>query len=190
MSDLLYKNISDRIEISCEEVDHFKSFFENVSITKKEHLLMSQEVCKYQYFIEKGLMRTYTIDDNGDDHTLRFNFEEHWCGDLYSYFSGEKTELNIEALEDSELMRISRDNFEKALLAIPKLERFYRLLIQKAYVVVQQRLAKTYSLDAKKRYYDLVKRHPDIINRVPQYHIASYLGIKPQSLSRIRKSAG
>jgi len=189
MSELLYKNISDRIDISCEEVDKFKSYFKSDKVKKKRHLFTSGEICKYMYFVEKGLLREYYLDEKGEDITIQFGFEEHWVGDLYSYFSGEKSNLNVEALEDTQFLYLARDDFERALLSIPKLERFFRLLIQKAYVTTQQRLARIFTEDAAERYYNLVKRRPDIISRVPQYHIASFLGIKPQSLSRIRKTA-
>jgi CRP-like cAMP-binding protein len=189
MSELLYKNISDRIEISCEEVDKFKSYFKAQNIKKKNHLFTSGEVGKYMYFVEKGLLRNYYLNEKGEDITIQFGFEEHWVGDLYSFFSGDKTNMNIEALEDTSYLYISRDDLERALLAIPKLERFFRILIQKGYVTTQQRLARSYSEDAAKRYHDLLKQHPDIAQRVPQYYIASYLGIKPQSLSRIRKNS-
>lgn len=188
MSDLLYKNIYDRINISCEEVTEFRNFFDEQKIKKKNHLYTSGEVCKYMYFVEKGLLRNYYLNEKGEDITIQFGFEEHWVGDLYSFFSGDNTNMNVEALEDTDYLFIGRDDFEKALLNIPKLERFFRILIQKAYVISQQRIARTYSEDAKTRYDRLVKQYPDIINRVPQYHIASFLGIKPQSLSRIRKN--
>lgn len=189
MSELLYKNISDRIDISCEEIDKFKNYFKTGTVKKKKHLFNLGEVCKYMYFVEKGLLREYYLDEKGEDITIQFGFEEHWVGDLYSYFSGEKSNLNLESLENTQFLYITRDDFERALLAIPKLERFFRVLIQKAYVTTQQRLTRSFTEDAAKRYYNLVKRRPDIISRVPQYHIASFLGIKPQSLSRIRKAA-
>ena len=189
MPDLLFKNISDRIVISYEEVAKFRSYFEEMTIKRKNHLFTSGEICKYQYFVQEGLLRAYYLNEKGEDVTIQFAFEEHWVGDLFSFYSGEKSNLNIEALEDSKLLYIGRDNMEKALLKIPKLERFFRILIQKAYVVTQQRLARTFIQDASSRYKQLTKQHPDILQRVPQYHIASYLGIKPQSLSRIRKTS-
>ena len=189
MPDLLFKNISDRVDISLDDINKFRQYFDTLKIKKKNHLITAGDVCKYQYFVQKGLMRAYYLNEKGEDVTIQFAFEEHWVGDLFSFYSGEKTNLNIEALEDSELIYIGRDNLEKALLQIPKLERFFRILIQKAYVVTQQRLARSFIHDASTRYRQLTKQHPDILQRVPQYHIASYLGIKPQSLSRIRKNS-
>ena len=107
---------------------------------------------------------------------------------MFSFISGEQALFNIQAIETSELILLSKENFQKVCETIPVFERFYRMLIQNAYVHSQKRISRIYKNSAEERYLNLIKEHPEIIQRIPQHYIASYLGIKPQSLSRIRKN--
>lgn len=141
----------------------------------------------YVHFILKGACYAYDVDDTGDKHVFQFSIEDYWIGDLYSFFSGRKGIYNAETIEKTDFLVISKKNFETLCLETPIYERFFRILIQNAFVALQYRHIKTQTDDADKRYISFRDNYPQFVQRIPQYLIASYLGIKPQSLSRIRK---
>ncbi len=163
------------------------SAFEPVSIKKKKDLLVSGQVCNYLYFIKKGCLRSFYVDTKGVEHVYQIRMDNNWIGDIDSYFTRQNSKYNIEAFEDSDLLRIPVDRLEQLLIEIPGLERYFRILFQKAYINALNRLSATMWETAVDRYNEMLKEHPEIFQRVPLVHIASYLGITPESLSRIRK---
>jgi CRP-like cAMP-binding protein len=163
------------------------SAFEPVVIKKKKDLLVSGQVCKYLYFITRGCMRSYSTDIKGVEHIYQIRMDNSWISDLGSFFSQSPSKYNIEALEDSQLLRISHDQFEHLLTTIPNLERYFRILFQKAYINALNRLNATMWETAMDRYNEMLIENPEIFQRVPLVYIASYLGITPESLSRIRR---
>jgi CRP-like cAMP-binding protein len=132
-------------------------------------------------------MRCYSVDKKGDEHVIQFAIEDWWISDLTSYISGQPSLHNIDALEDSELLLIDTTVREKLLSEVPKLERFFRLLLERGLIAASQRLACTLEVSAEERYLQFMKAFPALVQRIPQNQIASYLGIAPESLSRIRK---
>lgn len=189
MIEKIRENIELKINQKLTE-EEFRSFFtllSSESFSKKDIVVSEGEICSNIYFIESGSLHSYLTDTQGEVHSIQFGFEGYWISDLYSFLSDKPGLFTIEALENTQVYSLSKVNFEKACDEIPKFERFFRILIQNAYVNSQQRLALTFSEDAERRYLDLIKKQPLIFQKVPQYIIASYLGIKPQSLSRIRK---
>lgn len=164
-----------------------KSAFESVTIKRKKDLLVSGQVCNYLYFINRGCLRSFYIDSKGVEHIYQIRMDNSWISDLKSFFLKDPSKYNIEALEDSALLRISNERMEKLLIEIPNLERYFRILFQKAYVNALNRLNSSMWETAFDRYNDMLKEHPEIFQRVPLVYIASYLGITPESLSRIRK---
>jgi CRP-like cAMP-binding protein len=163
------------------------SAFEPVTIKKKKDLLVSGQVCNYLYFINKGCLRSFYIDSKGTEHIYQIRMDNSWISDLKSFFSPGPSKYNIEALEESHLFRISSERFEQLLIEIPRLERYFRILFQKAYINALDRLDATMWETAMDRYNQMLKENPEIFQRVPLVYIASYLGITPESLSRIRK---
>ncbi|HTN08402.1 Crp/Fnr family transcriptional regulator [Agriterribacter sp.] len=157
------------------------------SFDKKALLAEEGLFCKYIYFIEQGACYSYIVDKKGDKHAMQFALEGYWISDLYSFFSDRKGIYTIETLEPARVLLLNRQSFRKACDLCPEIDRFFRLLIQNAFVALQYRLAKTNSEDAESRYMEFSQQFPSFTQRIPQYLIASYLGIKPQSLSRIRK---
>ena len=153
---------------------------------KKQYLLQDGDVCKYTAFVEKGLLRTFTVDGKGNDHVLQFSMEGWWIADLYSFYTGEISSYNIEALEDCELLLITEPNYEILLNKIPILERYFRILIQNNLIATQRRLMDSMSVQAEEKYLKLIDNFPDCLQRIPQHMIASYLGITRETLSRIR----
>jgi len=166
--------------------EFYKLFFEK-SLDKKALLAEEGKNCKYIYFITEGSCYSYITDNEGEKHAVQFALENYWISDLYSFYSGRKGIYTIEALEPLKALVLNKENFQKACTEHPLFDRFFRILIQNAYVALQYRIAKTNSEDAESRYEEFSSLHPDFLQRIPQYLIASYLGIKPQSLSRIRK---
>lgn len=138
-------------------------------------------------FITKGCLRSFYIDTKGIEHVYQIRMDNNWIGDIDSYFTRQKSKYNIEALENSYLLRIPVDRLEQLFIEIPNLERYFRILFQKAYINSLNRLSSTMWDTAIYRYNEILKEHPEIFQRVPLVYIASYLGITPESLSRIRK---
>ncbi len=176
------------VNITEEEENTVLSAFEPTLIKKKKDLLVPGEVCKYIYFITNGCMRSYFVDAKGVEHIYQIRLDNNWITDLESFFSQRPSKYYIEALEDTRLLRLSFDGLENLYNEVPGLERYFRILFQKAYINALERLNATMWESAVERYNDLLNEHKDIFQRVPLVYIASYLGITPESLSRIRKS--
>lgn len=187
MHELLLGNIKQKIVFSAKEEELLKSFFIPKKLRKKQFLLQEGEVCLYAAFVEKGLLRSYTIDKKGNEHILQFAMENWWISDLFSFYSGEPSIYMIEAIEDSELLLIKKDRYEDLLEAIPSMERYFRLLLQNNLIATQRRLNDKLSLSAEELYLKLIETCESIPQRVPQHMIASFLGITRETLSRIRK---
>ena len=186
MYELILKNISRFINLNEEEKSFFTSLLKVKKLRKRQFLLQEGEIGRYQYFIKKGCLRTYTIDDKGQEHIIQFAIEDWWTGDMYSFLTQTPAKLNIEAIEDSELFCIDNPSLEILYQKVPKFERFFRLLLQNAFIANQSRIIESMSLTADERYCKFIERYPVMDQRLPLKHIASYLGITPESLSRIR----
>lgn len=171
MYDLILKNISRHISLRGEEADYFKSILKKRTLRKRQYLLQAGDVSRHECFVNKGCLRTYHIDVKGQERIVQFAFEEWWTGD---------------ALEDCELLLIEKPQWEKLFIEVPKFERFFRLLLQNAYVSMQRRIADNLSLSAEERYFNFISQYPHFEQRLSGKQIASYLGITPESLSRIR----
>lgn len=187
---LLRSNIERTIgkQIEDHQFDAITKVMAPKHFERKTIFIEEREYCNYVHFITKGACYAYDVNDKGDKHAFQFSIEDYWIGDLYSYFSGRKGIYNAETIEDTEVLAISKKNFESLCLAHPIFDRFFRILIQNAFVALQYRHIQTQSVDAEHRYLEFIEKYPHFIQRIPQYLIASYLGLKPQSLSRIRKS--
>ncbi|HEU5364352.1 MAG TPA: Crp/Fnr family transcriptional regulator [Hanamia sp.] len=186
MFELLLQSIKEKISISKEEFDFCKTLFIPKKLRKKQYLLQEGDVCRYTAFVEKGILRTFSVDEKGNEPILQFSMEGWWIADLYSFLTEESSQYNIEALEDCELLLITKENWEILLDKVPAFERYFRLLIQNNLIATQRRLMSSLSESAEEKYTKLINNFPGCIQRVPQHMIASYLGITPETLSRIR----
>ena len=174
-------------ELTPEDEKVICSSFKPCSIKKKETLLMSGKTCKYLYFITTGCLRSFYIDSKGVEHIYQIRMDNSWISDLESFFTQTPSKYNIEALEDTQMLRITLQQLDQLYTDVPKLERYFRILFQKAYINALKRLNAHMWETAMDRYIDMLKEHPQMFQRVPLIYIASYLGITPESLSRIRK---
>ena len=187
MFEILFENISKKISLTADEQELLKTFFIPKKIRKKQYLLQEGDVAKYGAFVENGMLRSYTIDKKGIEHIVQFAFEGWWIGDQFSLITGEPSVYNIDALEDSELLLLTKPAEEEMLKQIPKMESFFRLLLQNHMIATQRRLVSSLSNSAEEKYMQLVDACPTIPQRVPQHMLASFLGITPETLSRLRK---
>ncbi len=188
MFELLLKKFDEKVKLNSEEKELCKSFFSPKKLRKKQYLLQEGDPCKYIAFVEKGILRSYSIDEKGNEHILQFAFEGWWISDQYSFLTGEPSTYNIDVLEEAELLLLSRQAEEQLMEKVPKLERYFRILLQNSLISMQRRLVSSFSKSAEVRYAELVESCPTIPQRVPQHMMASFLGITPETLSRIRKN--
>jgi CRP-like cAMP-binding protein len=187
MHELLLQNIRQKISLQPAEEEKLKTFFIPKKLRKKQYMLQEGEVCQYASFVEKGVLRSYSIDKKGNEHIMQFATEGWWISDLYSFYTGEPSSYTIDALEDAELLLIRRDKYEEMLQAIPSMERYLRLLLQNNLIATQRRLNDKLSLPAEELYRNLIQTCDNLPQRIPQHMIASFLGITRETLSRIRK---
>ncbi|HWP83171.1 MAG TPA: Crp/Fnr family transcriptional regulator [Bacteroidota bacterium] len=187
MVDLLRSHIQKRVNISDEEFARCRTFFSHKKLRKKQYWLQEGDVCRSIGFVLKGCLRNYTVDAKGEEHIIQFAIEDWWVSDIYSFLSGTPSKEFIDALEDSDLLVLDRSSRDAMLDAVPKMERFFRLLLEANLVATRRRVASLISDSAEQRYLDFLKSYPNLVERVPLNQIASFLGITPQSLSRIRK---
>lgn len=190
MWNLLLENIARRdVNLTAQEVEILKSLFSHKKFRKHQYILQEGEVSTHDNFVIKGLVRTYRVDKKGQEHILRFSPEEWWAGDLASFLSGTPTSYHIDCLEDTEVLRITLTDLDTLFERVPQMNKYFRLLYQKSIISYNLRLSSNLSKSASERYEEFIARFPDIGQRVPNHQIASYLGITPQSLSRIRSQS-
>ena len=184
----LKAHIAETDFFSDEEFEKLISFFTVTTIKKKEFFNNQGNLCRHLAFVNSGCLRAFHTDDKGDEFTMYFAFLNWWVGDKTSFYSGTPSRFSVQALEDSEIFYADKTKWERALDEIPVFEKWYRVKTRKSYEATQQKIIDTQTETAEQKYLKLLKNAPDIVQRIPQYYIASYLGIKPQSLSRIRKN--
>lgn len=183
---LLIDNILKHVSLSPEEQTLFLSKTETFHYKAKTILLNDGEICKHSYFVNSGVLRSFNINDNIVEHVLSFACSGWWISDMYSLLSQKPGNLFIEVIEDAEIVLLSKENQEQLYHSIPKLERFFRILTENALVANQQRIMDNLSLSAEERFEKFSKKYPDLIQKVPQKQIASYLGVTPEFFSKMK----
>jgi len=174
------------IPLSKEEKELVIEKFHSRLFRKRQYLLQEGDVCTQFYFVVRGCLRMYKIDEKGDTHILQFAAENYWIIDLGSFHTVKPSALNIDALEDTVVLQISRDDLITLYTQAPKFDRIFRVLIENAFVRLQERLLQNISSTAEERYQSFLEIYPHLVNRLSQVQIASFLGITPEFLSRLR----
>ncbi|MFW0716401.1 Crp/Fnr family transcriptional regulator [Pedobacter sp. N23S346] len=186
MIEFLKKNIAGHISLSDQELTDFCALFQNKSIKKKAFLLKEGEVCKFEGFVTKGLFRVYHIDANGFEQILYFATENWWITDIDSFTNEKPSQLFIQALDDSEVLLITKKEKEFAYQNLPEIEKLFRIMTQKKHVALQRRMIDNLSKTAEQRYLEFSEKYPQLILRLSNIQIAAYLGITNVFLSNIR----
>ncbi|WP_234047780.1 Crp/Fnr family transcriptional regulator [Chryseobacterium paridis] len=183
---LILKNISQHISLSDDEAGYFISLLKERRIKKKELILKQQQSCKEISFVQSGTLRAFYVDSSGKESTIMFAVPDWWITDMHCFVNQKPAILNIEALEDSSILQLKKDDLEALYLKVPKFERFFRIMMQNAYTREQLRIIENLSLTAEERYYNFLQKYPLAVERITQKQIASYLGITPEFLSTIK----
>ncbi len=183
----LIKNIKELVPISKKEALLIIDAFKPKKLSKKEFLLFKGDISNHMRFISEGCLRSYHINEEGQEYVLHFGLTNWWVNDLYSYLTKTPARFFIQALKPTNVLQIQRDDLNKLFDEVPAIERFFRIKIEKAYASNLNRTIRSMSETAETRYLNFIKTHRDIEQNVPQYMLASYLGITPQHLSTIRK---
>jgi CRP/FNR family transcriptional regulator, anaerobic regulatory protein len=183
---LLLQNISKHVSLTSKEEKLLLSLTSTETYKAKTILLNSGEIANCTYFVNSGILRSFNINDNIIEHVLHFACEGWWIGDMYSYISEKPGNLFIEVLEDAEVIIITKENHQKLYQEIPKLERFFRILAENSLVAHQERLMDNLSLTAEERFEKFCSKYPTLIQKVPQKHIASYIGVTPEFFSKMK----
>jgi len=183
---LILKNISKHIQLDKEEETYFVSLLKEKQLKKKQFYLKENEVCQHSVFVVKGCLRGYTVDENGFEHILQFAPPDWWIADMYSLITQKSGNLNIDAIEDSEVLLLAKKDQEKLFADVPKFERFFRIITENSLVSSRQRLLDNMSLTAMQRYEVFCHHYPTLIECLPQKLIASYIGVTPEFLSKVK----
>lgn len=160
---------------------------EKIKLKKGDMLLQANYLVHHQYYVSDGCLRTYFLDKSGKEHTLQFAIKDWWVSDFTAFFNTSEAMMNIACIQDATVYKMTRKGMEELYAEVPQIETFFRKKMEKAFAAFQKRILSNLSHSAKERYVSFIKSYPNIEQSVKNYHIASYLGITTESLSRIRK---
>ncbi|WP_346087664.1 Crp/Fnr family transcriptional regulator [Sphingobacterium ginsenosidimutans] len=175
------------IQIDDVTFERISTYFNINSVAKKENMLEEGQICRYHYFVLKGILRKFFVNEKGVEQTTEFAIENWWLTDNMAYENKRVSSFYIQAVENSEVLYISQENQEKLMAEFPLMERYFRFVYQRAYAAAQMRVKYLFSLPKEEFYRDMLRKYPEFVQRVPQYLIASFLGFTPEYLSEIRK---
>ena len=164
----------------------FTSLLKEKQVAKKDFVLKEGQVCQYLSFVNSGLLRAYYLDNEDKESTIMFAVADWWITDMYCYIHQKPAMLTIQAVEDSHIFNLKKDDLEELYVEVPKFEKFFRIIMQNAYIREQLRIIQNLSLSAEERYHNFLTKYPMIAKQVTQKQIASYLGVTPEFLSALR----
>lgn len=190
----MYSNIlatvARHISLSSEEQDYFIEILDEKLVFKKEFLLNQGQGCSNIFYVNSGILRAYHLNKEGKESTVMFAIADWWVTDMSCFLNKQPALLSIQAVKDCQLLRLSKHRLEELYEAVPKFEKYFRVIMQNAYVREQSRTIENLSLPAKDRYENFVSKYPQVANNITQKQIASYLGVTPEFLSSIRAKRG
>jgi CRP-like cAMP-binding protein len=184
---LLLTNLAMHLTLSAEETQSVVMALRPRRLRRRQFVVQAGDVCQFESFVVRGCLRAFYTDTNGFEHNVLFAIEGWWIADLASFLTQTPATLDVEVLEDCELLQLDRAALEGLYERVPKLERYFRLILQNAFIAQQQRILAGISAPAEARYRAFRAKYPQLEQRLPQRHIASYLGITPEFLSKVRK---
>ncbi|SDJ41139.1 Crp/Fnr family transcriptional regulator [Chryseobacterium jejuense] len=187
MTESLQKHIREYVDISDEKLEKYCSAFTHRKIKKKEILLEEGSICDFEGFVVNGCFKVFHTDRNAAEQILYFAIENWWISDIDSFINRIPSKLTIQALENSEILLISKKDKEQLYLEMPEVERLMRLKFQSSIIALQRRVIDNLSQSSEERYIEFLKKYPQIAHRLTNIQIAAYLGVTPESLSRVRK---
>jgi CRP-like cAMP-binding protein len=170
------------------EIIELRSKISEKKVKRRQFILQEGDVCKHISFVVDGCLKMYKVDNKGSEHNLQFSIENGWIADLGSFYSGKQSELYIEALEQSTILQIKHVDMIYLYTNYPKFDRIFRVLIENAFIKIQKRVLQNISSTAEERYLDFLNNYPNLFNRISNVQIASYIGVTPEFLSKIRKN--
>ena len=187
MSQIFRSHLEKFIPINDKDYDKIIAFFEVRTFAKKEDLLVEGQVCRHNYYVLNGLLRKFFINEKGTEQTTDFALESWWMTDNFSFEHKTPSDFSIQTVEKSEVLVISAESQDKLLAEFPVMEKYFRIVYQRAFAANQRRVKYIFSFSKEDFYLNLLKKYPDFVQRVPQYLIASFLGFTPEYLSELRK---
>ena len=185
-NDLILKNIAKHISLTEAEAEYFISLLRPQQVAKKDFILKEGELCKYISFVNAGTLRAYYAGREDKETTVMFAVPGWWITDMLCFINQQPAMLTIEAVEDSHIFQLQKIDLDNLYTTIPKFEKFFRIIMQNAYIREQLRVIQSLSLPAEERYHNFLEKYPQVAKQVTQKQIASYLGITPEFLSAVR----
>ncbi|MDW5288544.1 Crp/Fnr family transcriptional regulator [Formosa sp. PL04] len=184
----IVSHIRQHIHPNTEDIQIFLSTLNEVSISKGAFLLKPGTAVMHEYFVVKGCLKAYYMDAKGSKHILQFAIENWWIGDFEAFYNQGHSNLYIEAIEDAQLLAVNHDKLQNVYEDAPIFERYFRILITKAFISQQKRILSTQEKNTQERYIEFCSSYPTIEHRIANYDVANYLGVSPENLSRVRKT--
>ena len=181
-------HVARYIQLTEEEENYFLSLPKIKKVKKKQFIVQPEFICKYRSYVVSGAMRGYLVDNDGQEHTIAFAVEDWWISDFSSFIFQQPATLFVEALEETTLIQLDYHAEQLLMETVPKFEKFFRIVTQRAFAFLQQRMLSNLSKTAEERYEEFMHKYPQIAQRVPQYALASYLGMSTEYLSKLRNN--
>jgi CRP-like cAMP-binding protein len=186
-SQKILRNVAKHIHLNKKEIDYFMSILSPGHAPRHTRILTEGQACRFIYYVERGVFRSFCTDKKGSESTVMFAIDDWWITDMHSFILEKPAITTIEAIEDSEVWRLAKEDLDRLYIKVPKFEKFFRIMMQNSYIREQVRMSQRLTDDAGRRYQNFIARYPHFIQRIPLKLIASYLGVTPQFLSVLRK---
>ena len=187
MSSILQSHIEKLLGIALSDFEGIEQFFEHINVRKKENLLVEGKICRANYFVNRGCLRMFFVNENGTEQTVQFALEHWWLADYTSFSRQVASGFYIQAVESSEVLSLNYDAQEELLRTHPIMERYFRLIHQRAHSAAQFRIRGLYGHSREELYHQFINSYPEFVQRIPQYLLASFLGMTPEYLSELRR---